>query len=124
MFFSFWLLWGGLLAIPLSLFFMRGFLRKATGAGFGALMLALGLVTGAKNYDYCGKCGTKLERWYARGRHVACPKCSPEVMYRHVPEAIRKAAFQLPPDSQEATRENPWRATGKKFQASRETVQE
>ena len=73
-FLSFWFLWGGMVAIPLSLFFMRGFLR-GTVVGFGVIMLIMGVVTGAKNYDYCGRCGAKLERWYDRGRHTGCPKC-------------------------------------------------
>ena len=30
-----------------------------------------------KNSDCCEECGTKLEHWYDRGRHVACPKCNP-----------------------------------------------
>ena len=80
-FLSFWLLWGGLVAIPASLFFTRRF-PKAVLACIGTLMLTMGIVTGVKNYDYCGKCGTKLERWYYMGHHAACPKCSPEIMNR------------------------------------------
>lgn len=94
-FLSFWFLWGGMLAIPSALFFVRGFLRVAA-AGFGVVMLIIGLVTGAKNYDCCEKCGAKLERWYDRGRNVACPRCNPEVKYRNLPEHIRKATDQQP----------------------------
>ena len=90
---SFWMLWGGLVIVSLALFFMRSFLR-VTAIGLGVLMLIIGLVTGAKNYDYCEKCGTKLERWYDMGRHVACPKCRPEIKYRHLSEHLRKAATQ------------------------------
>jgi len=92
-FLSFWFLWGGLVGVPLSLFFRRSFLR-VVAAGLGVLMLTIGLVTGAKNYDYCGKCGTKLERWYDRGRHAACPKCSREVKLRHLPDSFRKTLEQ------------------------------
>ena len=95
-FLSFWFLWGGMVTIPLALFFVRGFLRVAV-AGFGVAMLIIGLVTGAKNYDYCGRCGTKLERWRSNYvDHAACPKCSPEVKYRHLPEHIRNAVDQQP----------------------------
>ena len=94
-FLSFWFLWGGMVTIPLALFFMRSSLRVAV-AGFGIVMLIIGLVTGAKNYDYCGRCGTKLERWYDKGHHEGCPKCSQEVRYRHLPEHLRKAADQQP----------------------------
>ena len=96
-FISFWLLWGGLVVVPLALFFMRSFARVVMG-GVGILMLIMGLVMGAKNYDCCGKCGAKLERWYDRGRHVACPRCNPEVKHRHLPEHIRMAADEQPSD--------------------------
>ncbi len=92
-FLSFWFLWGGMAVIPLALFFMRSSLRVAM-TGLGVLMLIIGLVTGARNYDYCGRCGTRLERWYDMEHHEGCPKCSPDVRYRHVPEHIRKTFDQ------------------------------
>ena len=80
-FLSFWLLWGGLIVIPMSLFFRRNLLKMVL-ACIGIFALITGIVTGVKNYDYCGRCGTKLERWYNMGRHAACPKCNPGIIGR------------------------------------------
>ena len=121
-FLSFWLLWGGLVVTPLSLFYLRGFLRVMI-AGLATLVLIIGFITGAKNYDYCGKCGTKLERWYDMGRHSGCPKCSPEVKQRHLPAVLRKAAFQPLSDPAKARKSFHGTRTEKNSQVSSETVQ-
>ena len=120
-FLSFWLLWGGLVVIPLSLFFLRGFLRVMM-AGLATLVLIIGFITGAKNYDYCGKCGTKLERWYDLGHHSGCPRCSPDVKYRHLPSALQKAAFQPLSDRAEARKSFRGMRPEKNSQAISETL--
>ena len=102
-FLSFWLLWGGLIVIPMSLFFRRNLLKMVL-ACIGISMLTIGIVTGVKNYDYCGRCGTKLERWYNMGHHAACPKCSPEVLDWRLSDN--------PLDAREAVRQS----SGRKFQ--------